>query len=167
MFVCGVVLGVFEVSKRSGLQMMSRCSGSSILTLSILCMCFQGKQWNGKIHKKKEFVIDKRSKMKDLKLLIANLLRKTGSKSALEDIVKNISVTKGFSATPMRASNIDRLQWVHRAALYSIGVDHDRYFYKIGDVANQHSEQVLDDEHFENFKHFQESSDFQRFCHIL
>lgn len=106
-------------------------------------MCFEGKQWNGKLYKKKEFVIDKWSKMKDLKLLIANLLRKSGRKAPAEDILKNISLTKGFSATPMRTSNIDRLQWVHRAALYSIGVDHDRYFYKIGDAANEHSEEVL------------------------
>ena len=100
----------------------------------------QGKQWNGRLFKKKEFVIDKGSKLKDLKLLIANLLRSGGRKEAAEEIVKRISLAKGFSATPMKSSNVGRLQWVHRAALNSIGVDHDRYFYKMGSAAEEHSE---------------------------
>eukprot|EP01084_Bolivina_argentea_P082338 149078_1 len=39
--------------------------------------CDAGKSWNGKIFRKKEFVIDKHSKISDLKKLIATLLKKS------------------------------------------------------------------------------------------
>merc|ERR1712154_286168 len=48
-----------------------------------------------------------------------------------EEIAKNISIAKGFSTSPMRLNNINRVQWVHRAALHQIGIDPDSYFYKL------------------------------------
>ena len=100
----------------------------------------KGKKWNGKLFRRKEFVIDKRSKLRGLKLLIAGLLRKGDSakypaQRSDDDIVRNLSVAKGFSSSPMNNANISRLQWVHRNVLtHQIGIDADRYFYKLDDV---------------------------------
>eukprot|EP00484_Ammonia_sp_Unknown_P013089 CAMPEP_0197078160 /NCGR_PEP_ID=MMETSP1384-20130603/212981_1 /TAXON_ID=29189 /ORGANISM="Ammonia sp." /LENGTH=869 /DNA_ID=CAMNT_0042517025 /DNA_START=1 /DNA_END=2611 /DNA_ORIENTATION=+ len=98
----------------------------------------QGKAWSGKVSKKKEFVIDKRSKMIDLKRLMASLLKKSNDQKyhamTEDEIVKNVSITKGFSATPMTSANITRVHWPHRNALYNVGVDPDRYLYKLDQV---------------------------------
>merc|ERR1712087_903069 len=104
----------------------------------------QGKAWNGRIFKKKEFVIDKYSKIIDLKRLIASLLKKSDPKQYgdkdEDEITKNISIAKGFSTSPMRLSNINRVQWVHRAALHQIGVDPDSYFYQLEPDADETEE---------------------------
>merc|ERR1712154_78689 len=100
----------------------------------------------GKIYKKKEFVIDKYSKILDLKVLIASLLKKSDAKcyGQMEDgeIAKNISIAKGFSTTPMRLSNINRVQWVHRVALQQIGVDPDAFFYKLLDDKEENEMEI-------------------------